>query len=247
MALDQTRPTLLDIAKMADPDGKPAQVLEILNQTNLILPDAPAYPSNAPVGHRVTMRTSLPTAAFTKLNKGVVRSKGTTEQRTDPIGMIAGLSEVDAKLEAIVGASAFAAERQLQDAGFMESMSQLVANTMLYGDTKTNEASFDGLAPRLATEQTSSLLLSQVRKLHASTQPNGDGTSLYIVDWGERGAHIIYPQNSTAASLTLRCTLSIPGEENSGERSASLHELVRKQSVDVGHLRILKCHLKFIK
>jgi hypothetical protein len=196
VALDSNRLTLLDHAKILDPDGSVAQVVEILNQTNEMLQDAPAYASNAPMGHRTTFRSSLPTVDFTKINKGVVRSKGTTEQRTDSIGLLAGLSEVDSKMASIIGAGAFAQERKKQDDGFLEAFSQLVQTTLLYGDTKTNEASFDGLAPRLATLNNTSLTTSQVHS--AGTVTNSDGTSIYVVDWGSRGAHLIFPPNSTA-------------------------------------------------
>ena len=37
--LTASNPTLLDLAKSKDPDGKIAKVIEILNQTNEVLPD----------------------------------------------------------------------------------------------------------------------------------------------------------------------------------------------------------------
>jgi hypothetical protein len=187
------RLTLLDIAKQTDPDGKPAQIAEILNQTNVMLQDAPAYAANAPMGNRVTLRSSLPVVNFAKVNQGVTKSKGSTEQKTDTIGLIAGLSEVDSKLQKIVGAANFDKARWNEDQAFLESMSQLAAQTLLYGDERTNEAAFTGLATRLATLQ-SALTGPQVWSY--GTVTGGDGTSMYVVDWGQRGAHLIYPEAS---------------------------------------------------
>jgi hypothetical protein len=197
-AADQTRLTLLDHAKILDPDGKVAQVIEILNQTNLMLQDAPAYTSNAPMGHRTVFRSSLPTVQFTKLNQGVGRSKSTTEQRQDAIGLIAASSEVDAKLSTIIGSGAFAQERKKQDDGFIESMSQFVQDQLLYGDTKANEASFDGFKVRMnSLNAGTSLVTSQVWD-YAGSPSGGDLTSIYIVDWGERAAKLIFPPESSA-------------------------------------------------
>lgn len=196
------RPTLLDIAKQTDPDGKPAMVYEVLNQKNPILQDAPAYPSNAPMGNRITIRSSLPTVAFAKVNQGVTRSKGATEQKVDTIGLVSGLSEVDSKLKKIVGDAAFNAKRYSEDKAFMEAMAQLIANRVLYGNELTEEAGFTGLAPRMASLATA-ITGSQVKSM--GTVTGGDGTSIYIVDWGEDAAHLIYPKDgSGAAGLDAR-------------------------------------------
>lgn len=194
------RLTLLDIAKQSDPDGGPAQVAEVLSETNPILQDAPAYAANAPTGNRVTLRSALPTVDFTRINQGVVRSKGATKQAVDTIGLIAGLSEVDSKLRRIVGAANFDAARKNEDDGFLESISQLLARTMFYGDELTNEAAFTGLMPRmnaLATAITGSQVIGG-----GAVGGQTDVTSMYIVDWGERACHLIYPENSTAGIET---------------------------------------------
>jgi hypothetical protein len=69
-----------------------------------------------------------------------------------------------------------------------------VAGTGVYGNTLTESAAFTGLQPRLETLNTS-LSGSQVRAHHAS--PSGsDYTSMYVVDWGERGVSWRYPPNS---------------------------------------------------
>jgi hypothetical protein len=187
--------TLLDIAKQTDPNGKPARVIEVWNQTNAIIQDAPAYPSNAPMGNRVTIRSSLPTVGFAKVNQGVIRSKSSTEQKVDTIGLIAALSEVDAKIQKIVGAANFDAARWKEDKAFLEAISQLAALTAFYGDERVAESSFTGLAtrmPSLATALTGSQVWSY------STVSGGDGTSIYVVDWGEDTCHLIFPPATIA-------------------------------------------------
>jgi hypothetical protein len=189
------RLTLLDIAKQQDPDGKAAQIVEVLNQTNAIVQDAPAYAANAPMGNRVTLRSSLPVVNFAKVNQGVVRSKGSTEQKVDTIGLIAGLSEVDSKLQKIVGAANFDKARWNEDQGFLESMSQLAAQTFLYGDERVNEAAFTGFATRMGSLQNA---ITGPQVVNYGSVTGGDGTSIYIVDWGERACSLIYPEASIA-------------------------------------------------
>lgn len=207
-----TRLTLLDYAKSKDPDGSQAQALEILNQFAPVLQDAPAYPSNAPYGNRTTFRRSLPSVGTAKINKGVTRSKSTTEQKNDAIGFFSGRSEVDARIRKVEGDAAFAARRKSEDNAFEEAFAQLITNTMFYGDQKADEASFDGLLPRmgaLATSITGSQVLSQ------GSVSGGDGCSMVIVDWGERGAHLIFPPN-TVAGLDIQDLGEIPVNDADG-------------------------------
>jgi hypothetical protein len=190
-----TRLTLLDYAKSKDPDGTQAQVYELMNQFSPILQDAPAFPSNAPYGNRTTFRRSLPSVGTAKINKGVTRSKSTTDQRVDAIGFFSGRSEVDARIRKVEGDSAFAQRRKGEDTAFEEAFAQLITNTAFYGDQKADEASFDGLLPRMGALATS-VIGSQV--LSQGSVTGSDGCSLVVVDWGERAAHLIFPPNTTA-------------------------------------------------
>lgn len=196
------RGTLLDIAKRKDPDGSIAMIYEVLNQKNPILQDAPAFPSNAPMAQRVTLRSSLPTVQFAKFNQGTTRSKSSVKQRVDTIGFIDGLSEVDCRLVKVSGRAAVNAHRDSEDKAFVEAMNQLVALTVLYGDELTSPQSFTGLAPRLNALATD-IAGPQVRSL--GTVVGGDGTSIYVVDWGEDGCHMIYPKDgeNVAAGLSI--------------------------------------------
>jgi hypothetical protein len=190
------RITLLDIARQTDPDGSIAQIVEVLDQYNPILQDAPAMPGNAPMGNRVTRRSSLPSVAWGKINEGVTRTKGSVGQVLDTIGMLVALSEVDARIEKIHGSDKLNRVRWGEDKAFLEAAAQEVASTFLYGNELSSESSFTGLQPRLTTLATA-ITGSQVRSHHAS--PSGsDYTSIYVIDWGEDYCHVIYPEASQA-------------------------------------------------
>jgi hypothetical protein len=171
-----------------------------MNQYNPPLQDAPAFPSNAPQGNRTTYRRSLPLVGTAKINKGVVRSKSTTDQRTDVIGYFAGRSEIDVRIRKVEGEAAYVSKRRKEDRAFEEALAQLGCNTLFYGDVKNDEASFDGLAPRMnalnqgsAPSRVDPLVFSQ------GTVSGGDGCSIFIVDWGEDATHLIYPPATTSA------------------------------------------------
>lgn len=189
------RPTLLDVAKQLDPDGKPAQVIEVINDLNPMIQDAPAIPSNAPDGNKVTRRSTLPVVSWRKINEGVARSKGSTHQVKDTIGMLTGLSEIDAQLLPTQGGDVFNALRFNEDKAYLESSAVEVESTILYGNEQTEESAFTGLAPRLGTLQ-SGIYGSQVREHHSGS--GSDRTSLYCIDWHPDMCSLIYPMHSQA-------------------------------------------------
>ena len=92
------RNTLIDIAKSFGPDGKVAQVAELLNQSNEILSHLPFIEGNLPTGNMTTQRTALPTVYKRSLNRGVPASKSKTKQIVDTCTLFEAHSKVDSKL-----------------------------------------------------------------------------------------------------------------------------------------------------
>ena len=189
------RASMLDVAKLLNPDGSAALVAEVLQQSNPFLQHAPYLPSNAEMGNRVTIRTSRTTAGWTRVNQGYTPTKGTTKQQVDTIGILSSSSEIDARILKTQGKEAFEAQRGADDRSHMQVLSETVASTILYGSQLTDEAAFTGLQLRLETAATS-ISGSQVKKHH--TSPSGsDYTSIYTVDWHADYVHLIYPKKST--------------------------------------------------
>src|SRR4051812_34313530 len=111
--------TLADWAKRLDPDGSVPAVAEMLSQTNEILSDAVFKEGNLPTGHRVTVRTGLPTVYWRALNAGVPTSKSTTAQVDENLGMLEARSHVDVRVANLNGNSA--AFRLSEDSAFLEA------------------------------------------------------------------------------------------------------------------------------
>jgi len=189
--LSTTNPTLADVAKRQDPDGKIDTIVELLAETNEVLDDMTFLEGNLPTGHRTTIRSGLPSSTWRKLNYGVQPSKSTTVQVTDTAGMLEAYAEVDKALADLNGNSA--SFRLSEDRAFLESMNQTMATTLFYGDTGTDPEKFMGLAPRYSSTSAES-----GDNIIVGGGSGSDNTSIWLVVWGPNTAHGIYPKGSQA-------------------------------------------------
>ncbi len=190
-ALSANTPTLADWAKRIDPNGDIPVIAEILSQVNAVLQDAVFKMGNLPTGHRVVVRTGLPTVQYRAINEGIAPSKSTTQQIDEGVGILEARSEVDKKLLSLEDNQA--AFRLSEATAFLEAMSQQDATTFFFGNTGTDPKSFMGMAPRYA----------------ATTDGNGqnillgggsgaDNTSIWLIVWGNDTIFRIFPKGSTA-------------------------------------------------
>lgn len=191
-ALASAFPTLLDFAKSIDPDGKPARVAEILNQYNEILDDMVWQEGNLPTGHQITVRKSIGTAGFRLFNQGVVPRVVTNGQITETCGMMEDRSEIDVDLAKLNGnTSAFRMQQQM---GIIESMNQLLAYTMIYGDTSVNPERFNGLVPRYSSKSSGTTAGNVI----SAGGSGGDNTSIWLVGWSPDTVYGVFPKGSQA-------------------------------------------------
>lgn len=190
--LSSDRLTLLDWARRADPDGKIAAVVEVMNHYNEILDDITFIEGNLATGHKVTLRASLPTPSWRLLNEGVTRTKSTTKQITETCGMLEAYSEIDKDLAMLNGNTA--AFRFSEDLAHIEAMNQEFAYTLIYGDTSVDPEKFVGLAPRyFATsgQTTSDNVIN-------GGGEGSDNTSIWLVGWSPNTVSGIFPKGSKA-------------------------------------------------
>ncbi len=183
--------TLADHAKRMDPDGKIPAIVELLSQTNPILTDMVYVEGNLPTGHRTTIRTGLPAAAWRLLNYGVQPSKSTTAQVTDSCGMLEAYAEVDKALADLNGnTNAF---RLSEDQAFLEAMNQQMAETLFYGDTRINPQRFTGLSARY-----NDLSAKNAQNIIDAGGTGSNLTSIWLVVWGTNTVHGIFPKGQAA-------------------------------------------------
>lgn len=183
--------TLTDWAKLQDPNGKQAKIVELLTQSNEILEDMLYVEGNLPTGHRTTVRTGLPEATWRLLNYGVQPSKSTTAQVTDATGMLETYSEVDKALADLNGnTSEF---RLSESQAFVEAMNQQMAETLFYGDTTVHAQRFTGLSARF-----NDLSAKNGVNIIDAGGTGSNLTSIWLVVWGSNTVHGIYPKGSKA-------------------------------------------------
>lgn len=183
--------TLADVFKRQDGDGDIADIIEMMNQINPILDDAIAVECNDGSTHLTTLRTGLPAATFRMLYQGTQPSKSTTKQVRDAVGMAENWSEVDSKLVDL--SSNPAALRLSEAAAFVEGLSQTMATNVFYGNQSTDPEKFTGLAPRF-----NDLNAENGRQIVDAGGTGSINTSIWMVVWGNRTAHLLYPESSRA-------------------------------------------------
>lgn len=186
-----THPTLADLTKRLDPNGKIDGIVEILNETNEVIDDMVYVEGNLPTGHRTTIRTGLPAPTWRKLYGGVQPTKSTTVQVTDTIGNLEAYAEVDKLLADLNGNTA--SFRMSEERAHIEGMNIEFADTLFYGNEGTAPEEFTGLAPRY----------NDPTAANGDNMINGGGTgsdnaSIWLVCWGPNTIHGIYPKGSMA-------------------------------------------------
>ena len=211
-ALTANNPTLLDVAKRLDPDGKIAAIVEILNATNPVLDDLTFVEGNLPTGHRTTIRTGLPTPTWRKLYGGVQPTKSTTVQVTDSCGMLEAYAEVDKALADLNGNTA--AFRLSEDAAHIEAMGQEMASTLFYGNEGTEPEAFTGLAPRYNAKSA-----QNADNIIDAGGTGTDNTSIWLCVWGPQTGFGIYPKGSTAGlQMTDKGQVTVDNVDGNGGR-----------------------------
>ena len=189
--LSVRNPTLLDLAKASDPDGKIAVIVEILEEMNEILMDMSWLEGNLPTGHRTTIRSGLPAPTWRKLYGGVQPNKATNVQVTDNTGMLEAYAEIDKALADLNGNTA--AFRLSEDRAHIEGMNQEMADTLFFGNEDTEPEAFTGFAPRF-----NSLTAENGDNIIDAGGTGTDNGSIWLIVWGPNTTHGIIPKGSTA-------------------------------------------------
>ena len=179
-------PTLVDVVGTLNPDGSQADIAEVLNKTNPLLPDVPFYEANMATGHRVTVRNSLPQPNYRALNEGVPLTKSTASQFDEPCAMLEDFSQVDRAAAMLTGN--VDRYRLKEAAPHMEGMNQRMTTSMVYGNALANPKEFTGIMPRFNSK--SGVTGGQI------IDAGGTGSnlrSILLVGWGENSAYGISP------------------------------------------------------
>jgi hypothetical protein len=179
--------TLAEWGAFFKKDGKPNDVIELMDQENTILDDIPWKEATDYDGNRTAMRKELPSVYWRRLYKGIDASKSMVSIIKDPVGMLEGRSVIDAKLLQLHQSQA-KAYRESEARAYMEAMRQEVATAIFYGNIVGNPDGIYGIDPRYAFKDAPNVV--------DAGGTGSDNTSMFGVVWGENEAMGIFPKDS---------------------------------------------------
>lgn len=186
MATSTSTYSLIEQAKRINPDGSQALIAEVLNRKmGMILQDAPWLPSNDIWTSKTTRRGSLPTGSRRRLNQRVTPSVSRTTEIMDVIEQLEDYCDVDVALVDSMPSPAVFRAGEVD--AFIEGLGQTLVSDILYGNSFADPDSMHGVAARLGT--------LDGRFCIGQSGTGSDVTSIYIVNWGQASAHLIYPKN----------------------------------------------------
>ena len=180
--------TLIEIVKRQH-NNDMLTIAETLAEENEILQDIPWVEANDIFENVSLRRASLPSGTWRKLNAGTAAEKSDTVQVRDSVGQLESWGVHDAK---VIDAAASPKQARMDEAtGTMQGLSQTMATTLIYGNTHTTPEQFTGLAPRMPDIAAAANVINE-------GGTGSDLTSIYVVNWGVRTVHGLYPRNSPA-------------------------------------------------
>lgn len=191
--LAATNPTLMDVAKLKEPDGGiVTDVVDMLSQDNEIYMDSTWIEANGGTFHRTAMRLGLPEPTWRAYYQGVLPTKGTYATVDEPLGMMEARSVIDKDLADMeTNIQQF---RLIEAGGFLEGMNQALVSTAIYGAVSTSPAKFNGLAGRF----NSITGAASGENIVDAGGTGSDNTSIWIVQWSPRTVFFSYPKGTSA-------------------------------------------------
>lgn len=209
--------TLAEIARRETPDGKAAELVDVLNQTNRITPDATWIECNNGSYYEDTLVASEPTGETRAYDQGVASESGTTEKVTEPTEMLDGHSTVDvAKARHMAGgAGRF---RMQEDGIYLRGMTKTFVNRIFDSNRGSSPLQINGINNRADYNDLDSPYVYDNAKGNASATANK--TSIYIIQWGPKMVNLIYPRGD------------VPGSTVDGESPVRMQDYGVQMTVD---------------
>jgi hypothetical protein len=207
--------TYVETAKRISPQGELMTIVEVLAELNEIVQDIPMIEANDRFVNKTLRRGQLPTGSWRKLNAGVSAESSQTIEMVDGMGFLESYSEPDKDI--IDSMPNPAQARSDEDMGFVEGLGQTLASAIIYSNSYTDPEQPHGMAPRLSS-------------LAATTNVIGEGgtgsdlTSVFMVKWGLREVHGIYPRGMTGNLGIQKRDL---GERTKTDSNGKSHQIYR--------------------
>lgn len=186
--------TYTEWAARMDPDGAISTLVNLLSQQNGILDDMLAAECQSGNAFEYTQVVKLPTPQRRSYNQGVVRTMAAVAKQVTTCVEYADWSTIDSSL-ADLGGNRNELRAQ-EDFLHMEGLNQQIASDLFYSNRTTNPTAFTGLANIYNTVNPA---VSNIAKnVIDCLGTGGDNASMWLVVWGPRQIHTIFPKGMPA-------------------------------------------------
>ena len=167
-------------------------VMEVINEVNPIVEDAPVTQATDMVSHRGARRTALPQPIWVKIGNGWTTGFARQQPFTEGLGTLKLREQINKDLLRIQpDPEGYVTQ---QERAFQEGFAQEVANTLFYGSSITAPEEFDGLHVRYG-----SIVADSV---YNNGETTGNVTSAWLIQWYPGECALLRPRFDPAVGLT---------------------------------------------
>lgn len=211
----QTVMTQLEVAKRTK-DNNVIAIAEVLDEMNEILGMAPMVEANLIHSHRFNKRGELPTISLRGPNQASTSSLSRVDPATESMSVFDDFIYIDELNLAGLGNPQALKETEIY--AHVEAMSQAFHEQIVYGNPGDSPLEQNGWATRYyVTSQ------SNVRGLSGT---GSDVTSLWLIEWGLRAVHLIYPMGQPSGIFQKNWGELPVGDETNGTKVMWLYQLM---------------------
>ena len=191
--------TIAELKRRETPDGKLAELIDVISQENHILDYITWIECNMGDYHEDTRTVTEPTGQERTYDTGVSKEAGVTEKVLEPTEMMASISEVDdKKYRQAPNPDAF---RLQEDGFFLRGMTKTLVSRLFDGARTTDPRQITGINNRSDYNVLSSSYTYDNADGNASATANK--TSVYFIQFGHKKVNLIYPRNNPQGGGTL--------------------------------------------
>lgn len=186
--------TYTEWALRHDASGKIADLVNMLSQNNGILDDALTVECQSGNAFEYTQVVKLPAPTRRVYNQGIPSTLAGVAKQVATCSEYADWAKFDKSLAELGGN--LGELRTQEDNLHMEGISQTVASDLFYGNRTSDPTQFTGLANIYNTVSTSTSPIAN--NVIDCGGTGSDNTSMWLVYWGPKKIHTIFPKGTTA-------------------------------------------------
>lgn len=178
---------VIDLAQIAKRDDMYGRLADLLMQSNRACADGPIVKSNKDMSHVSSQIVGYPTVGYAQINGFTSSSRSTVQNVEDQIAMARGFSTIDTRLIDDIPSNGEAI-RFGEGKTFINSMWNLVSESLFYGSIGDNPDEFNGLT----TRPQYSTLGNNVLSGGGAASSN---SSVWLIKWHPELVFLLAPRN----------------------------------------------------